>query len=129
MSRFSLQTAALVNIGVGWLSFGWRVSLGLQLILACGIIIGSPLIPESPRYIRWTTNDNSILIVFGCQGETQNFRSSKRTYVDIVYNASYQEIGYYFNSVMLVPRLHVHNYRYMYNSKVCSYMYVSEPIT
>ena len=43
------QIAALVNIGVEGLSFGWRVSLGLQLIPACCLIIGSPLIPESPR--------------------------------------------------------------------------------
>ncbi|XP_064397047.1 glucose transporter GlcP-like isoform X2 [Halichondria panicea] len=42
--------AALVNIGVEGLSFGWRVSLGLHLILACCLIIGSPLIPESPRW-------------------------------------------------------------------------------
>ncbi|XP_064397042.1 glucose transporter GlcP-like isoform X3 [Halichondria panicea] len=42
--------AALVNIGVEGLSFGWRVSLGLQLILACCLLIGSPLIPESPRW-------------------------------------------------------------------------------
>ena len=61
---FSLQTAALVNIGVGWLPFGWRVSLGLQLILACGIVIGSSLIPESPRYIQWTTKDNSTYCVW-----------------------------------------------------------------
>ncbi len=45
------QVASLVNIGVEGLSFGWRMSLGLQLIPACCLLIGSPLIPESPRYV------------------------------------------------------------------------------
>ena len=55
------QIAALVNIGVEGLSFGWRVSLGLHLILACCLIIGSPLIPESPRWITQQTARLSII--------------------------------------------------------------------
>ena len=46
------QTAALINIGVEQLFFGWRLSLGLQLIIPCYVIIGSAFIPESPRCIH-----------------------------------------------------------------------------
>lgn len=50
-AAFGNLMAALLNVGVEGVVFGWRVSLGLQFVVTCILIIGSSLIPPSPRWL------------------------------------------------------------------------------
>ena len=44
------KTGSIVNAGMENISFGWRISTGLQLVAGCILVLGTFLLPESPRY-------------------------------------------------------------------------------
>ncbi len=44
-----LQVSFLVNLAVQEVLVGWRISLGLQVLLALILIVGMLFLPETPR--------------------------------------------------------------------------------
>ena len=47
----AIVVAAALNYGVKDTEYGWRLSLGLQLVMGLAVTVGLFFVPETPRFL------------------------------------------------------------------------------